>query len=394
MALLVCQLQVNLILSELIGNNMADYPDYLQDDEDSPESRSAKAQYSALRSMLDSGPMPQMGSPEYASGKVEESAIQPDDLAQAATAVGTGGLSLAAKAGASKIGLPLLMGTLAKKGEQGVAKALEQKAALDMSEAARMARAKEMGFDTSKTYYRGLAGEPYVSNQPQYFTDNPRFASGYALGSAHISKEGQDKVEDLLSKSKELTNLYSSIEKRYTGTDLEKPAINFLSKEELSKIKEIAGEDFSNSSIGDVDLYLANEPGYLLNKADKFYGEEGKQANVIPAHLKIKNPLIYDFRDKYFSNEKMKQLIEEAKKSGNDSVLFKNVTDFTPNDGLRYTGDQIVVLKPQNIRSKFAEFDPAKADSSDLAAGLAGAGISLPALKALLEKNKTSKDEL
>jgi hypothetical protein len=59
---------------------------------------------------------------------------------------------------------------------------------LDMSQAGRMARAKEMGFDTGKVFYHGTDADIYRFNasgrgtfgEGVYLTGNPKLASGYA----------------------------------------------------------------------------------------------------------------------------------------------------------------------------------------------------------------------
>ena len=64
----------------------------------------------------------------------------------------------------------------------GIAKA--PKAALDMSQEARMARAAEQGFDTSKTLYHGTSNEfdKFKTNRAgiTYLTDKPEIADIYA----------------------------------------------------------------------------------------------------------------------------------------------------------------------------------------------------------------------
>ena len=59
-----------------------------------------------------------------------------------------------------------------------------------------------------------------------------------------------------------------------------------------------------------------------------------------------------------------------------DAVMVKN---YTSPDGR--TGTVLVVKDLAQLRSPNARFDPAKRDSSDLLAGLAGAGILSPFLR-------------
>ena len=59
-----------------------------------------------------------------------------------------------------------------------------------------------------------------------------------------------------------------------------------------------------------------------------------------------------------------------------DAVMVKN---YTSPDGR--TGTVLVVKDLAQLRSPNARFDPAKRDSSDLLAGVAGAGILAPLLR-------------
>lgn len=57
--------------------------------------------------------------------------------------------------------------------------------------------------------------------------------------------------------------------------------------------------------------------------------------------------------------------INRLKAEGYDSVVLRNIIE--PDTGV--SADQIVVLKPENIRSRFAQFDPARRNEADLLAG-------------------------
>jgi len=73
--------------------------------------------------------------------------------------------------------------------------------------------------------------------------------------------------------------------------------------------------------------------------------------------------------------------IDEAVRAAGD--LFTGIRD----------GKHTIVFDPTAIRSRFANFDPSKSHSSNISAGLGGVS-TLAGLKALLNKNKTDKDEL
>jgi len=60
-----------------------------------------------------------------------------------------------------------------------------------------------------------------------------------------------------------------------------------------------------------------------------------------------------------------------------DAIILRNMPT-KAGDGPVRVSDVAVVLDPSRIRSVFAAFDPAKAQSSDLLAGLAAAGLIVP----------------
>jgi hypothetical protein len=65
--------------------------------------------------------------------------------------------------------------------------------------------------------------------------------------------------------------------------------------------------------------------------------------------------------------------LKKAWDQGYDAVIVKNYTA----PGGR-TGTVLVVKDLAQLRSPFAKFDPTKRNSSDLLAGLAGAGVLAP----------------
>lgn len=69
--------------------------------------------------------------------------------------------------------------------------------------------------------------------------------------------------------------------------------------------------------------------------------------------------------------------LAEASKKWTDEMRKRGFTGFTD---AATDGSEMVSFLPQNIRSRFAAFDPFKRDSADLLAGLAGAGLLSPIL--------------
>lgn len=131
-------------------------------------------------------------------------------------------------------------------------------------------------------------------------------------------------------------------------------------------------------------LNKRGEPeGPLTNYISNSYNEEGPQyflgANIMPLKLKMNNPLIIDKAD--IPNGVLTNKVEAATgfKSTfgwplgeSERAAFMAAVKDAGFDGVRvdYLGKPIeyVTPDPKNIRSRFAQFDPAKADSADLLA--------------------------
>lgn len=101
--------------------------------------------------------------------------------------------------------------------------------ALPMDESSRMARAQEMGFDTSQKWYHGTAGD-HTSFSPSYsgsvssgdgrgiwFTTNPRYAGEYAENAAGIRGEDPRIIEAYLAPKKPLTVEFDEYGKPMVG---------------------------------------------------------------------------------------------------------------------------------------------------------------------------------
>lgn len=191
-----------------------------------------------------------------------------------------------------------------------------QSADLPMDEASRMARAQEMGFDTDNVYYHG------------------------------------------------------------TGNDIEK----------------------FNSDLGGV--YFTDDPSY----ADRYTTRNGESGrNIIPVYLKkeavfdTRKPAhrkIYEekFLNKYGNGTPIKEDglpdwveshdFQEFFKEENlpfDAAIVGEPPDLMP-DGTYKNKSSLLITKGENIRSKFAKFDPAKKNSANILAGTGAAAIGANAL--------------
>lgn len=215
-------------------------------------------------------------------------------------------------------------------------------AALDMSKAAREARAAEMGF-LPETFYHGTkgdidkfklgsAGQNYgkKSERAIFLTDNPLVAEQYA--DAATNTRYDDIIDNLLKQEKEL---------------LKSDNIEDILKAREIENKRIALEDYAVR-----------------------YDE-----NIMPLRVAPKNILNIDAKGAGYDADVMRQWLKSAKEQQHDVVSIQNFVD-----GGGIPSRVLAVLDPKLIRSSVAKFDPSKSNSADLLAGLAGTSLLTSAL--------------
>lgn len=106
----------------------------------------------------------------------------------------------------------------------------------------------------------------------------------------------------------------------------------------------------------------------------------GQGDQVVPLKVRLKNPYMATLADKErikmiewqkgkeAAKAASKKWTDELKAKGHDGVILK----YDPKDvGAANASTEYVVFDPKNIRSRFAKFDPAKKDSTDIMAGAA-----------------------
>lgn len=226
---------------------------------------------------------------------------------------------------------------------------------LDMSEPARLARAKEMGFDTGKTWYHGTSGnikefDPGLlggkTTGPTkelgfHFSSSPDVAADYAnISDTKSLASSRIKANDILDKAMAAPK----------GSELRESLLGDLKKQNLKTAKLESAQ------------------------SKKVFGENG---NIIPAHLKMKNPAIIDIGGGQLDDLAAAKA-RAAKAAGHDGVIFKNAHDSLWRDSGPNApkSDVAIAFEPNQIRSVNAKFDPAKKKSGNILAGIAAA-ISL-----------------
>jgi hypothetical protein len=110
-------------------------------------------------------------------------------------------------------------------------------------------------------------------------------------------------------------------------------------------------------------------------------------SNVMPVALSYKNPLVHDFGGSAYREQTYSDLMDEALANKHDALILKNT--FDPGAGEAKLVDVGVVFDPDQIRSRFAAFDPFRR-SAAIAAAM---GVAAPDLMAD-EKQKPAKKNI
>lgn len=255
-------------------------------------------------------------------------------------------------------------------------------------------RAKDMGFGTRDWYHGtsvdipefqkealGLSTNAQSAKKGFFFASDPSTASDYAelAKTKGIVREG-DKVTT--------KSLYDIDYKSLVSNDIyEQENLRNKYKEKIDNLQLILNKIKNSNNPDDIEKTLdleekmldyqtqyskiEKEIKYLENLQNKFLDKEmsGGQ-NLIPVRLKgnkdsihVKNYKGQGYRDTTYADEMTK-----AQEQGKEGVLFKNTYD--PADPQnRVKQDVAAVFEPNQIRSKFAAFDPRFKDSALLMAG-------------------------
>jgi hypothetical protein len=99
-----------------------------------------------------------------------------------------------------------------------------------------------------------------------------------------------------------------------------------------------------------------------LADAEKLGGGSGE--NIMPVKLQITNPFVRDFEGSSYREFSYNDLLKKARNEGHDGAIFRNTID-----GNAIT-DVYVVFEPEQIKSRFATFDPEKTGSKNILASV------------------------
>ena len=238
---------------------------------------------------------------------------------------------------------------------------------LPMDNASRMKRAEEMGF--SMDAYHGTIEDIDKFETPMYgkssklpdgmtaFTDNPIIAETYTTPFGIPTRKGQQ-----LNRQEQ--KIFSDFDSPTREKDLEK----IKKEEDLERASLVKGQ-VRGSNIIPVKLRLKNpmiidadnRPYTNVNKGG-YKKTDGKYYSRDPNNedAEILSPV----QEKAITINEMALVAQEA---GHDGLIVKRVVDSaSPLESTQIPATTTIVFDPSNIRSRFAEFDPAKKDLSGL----------------------------
>jgi hypothetical protein len=103
----------------------------------------------------------------------------------------------------------------------------------------------------------------------------------------------------------------------------------------------------------------------------ELYNDPLRGQNIMPLMAMPRKPAVMDAKGAEFVDVEggVNKFLRSARIGGKDAAVFKNMADDVGRNAR--PADHYAILNPSAIRSRFAAFDPAKRDSTDLLAGLA-----------------------
>ena len=155
------------------------------------------------------------------------------------------------------------------------------------------------------------------------------------------------------------------------------PQLEGLQKE----LVDLVGKDSAKTAIDKIKQFqsVRNERA-LIEKT-----QEG--GNVMPVALRYENPMVYDFAGSPYRDQTYSDLMDQAMSAGNDALILKNT--FDPGGGASKLIDVGVMFSPDQIRSRFAAFDPFRRDAAIAAA----MGVAAPNLLAAEPEKKKEEQQ-
>jgi hypothetical protein len=260
------------------------------------------------------------------------------------------------------------------KAGRGIGRAVE--GAMDMSQAARMQRAREQGFDVDNILYHGtdqefdkfnVEGMGKTAGSGAFFTDDPKIAETY------LSLRGGNILPVMARKSD------MPVVRVVPYEDGEIPNWSDISRVNYPVIEYPDGTQDDLFDVFELDDVASTDEIAALAREKGFPGitiegirDAGPNSHIYNAKEYLKNKYGIDVADD-FSNVSGSQFAE-ARQYVDD--LYKRPASITS------------IFDPSYIRSVNAAFDPAKRNSANLMAGVMGGAVGLSALRQLMPQQE------
>jgi len=131
-----------------------------------------------------------------------------------------------------------------------------------------------------------------------------------------------------------------------------------------------------HGTVGDFEEYQQSPDSFGIfftdspSHADKFARLKAKDLsqrglkdtpggeNIRPAIVHMSNPLVVDMKGAEFEYYSIQKMAEEAKESGHDGLVLRDIANFSPYDNT--TSTSYIVFEPSQIKSKFSESNKAE----------------------------------
>jgi len=149
---------------------------------------------------------------------------------------------------------------------------------------------------------------------------------------------------------------------------------NFYNEAQFDNAKKqlvnMLGEKAAKPALQQIDKYRSISNERRLAE----HTQEG--SNVMPVALSYKNPLVHDFGGSAYREQTYSDLVDKALAGKHDALILKNT--FDPGGSAARLIDVGVMFSPEQIRSRFAAFDPFRRNAAIAAA----MGVAAPDLLA------------
>lgn len=258
---------------------------------------------------------------------------------------------------------------------------------LPMDTASRMARAKEMGFDTSVPWYHGTTADINAfsttsrgdttladsARKASFFTSDPVTASEYAsLGSGRdvISLEKRQAAAEKAGDLQTVDRIEQQLEAMQLDPNGHFPGKGYAEGANVIPVYprgRFLGHDFSANPYWDEGAMNAALDAARRGESPELKAARQAYFDAVSAWEADPNPAKGSVTTYPGVNETFDAMVSAAKsKTPYDGVLFKGIKDspFSPDR----VSDVLAVFDPSNVRSVNAAFDPAMSHSANLLA--------------------------